>query len=233
MPRIVSEEAKQLIIKWYLEGKSATECSKLSGRPWSTVKSIIKKYTGTGKVENQYRGGRKKIMTTRDRNALMRIVKNQPMAKTKNIITELQAHNPTKMGRTTIYSELKSMGYRRRALRKTVIIRSENIKKRLRWVKERLNWAPEMWNNYIFSDECSVVIGGAKRVYCWRTEDEKDRPHLIPKGRTQRRLSVMIWGAITINGVGILLPIEGNYRLKEILPNTSRRSSSGIGLVLP
>ena len=50
------------------------------------------------------------------------------------------------------------MGYRRRGLRKTVIIRSENIKKRLRWVKERLNWAPEMWNNYIFSDECSGVI---------------------------------------------------------------------------
>ena len=154
MPRIVSEEAKQLIIKWYLEGKSVTECFKLSGRPWSTVKSIIKKYTEAGKVENQYRGGRKKIMTTHDRNALVRIVKNQPTAKTKNIITEFQAHNPTKMGRTTIYSELKSMGYRRRALRKTVIIRSENIKKRLRWVKERLNWAPEMWNNYIFSDEC-------------------------------------------------------------------------------
>ena len=57
------------------------------------------------------------------------------------------------------------MGYRRRALRKKVIVRSENIKKRLRWAKERLNWAPEMWNNFIFSDECSVVIGGAKRVY--------------------------------------------------------------------
>ena len=92
------------------------------------------------------------------------------------------------------------MGYRRQALRKKVIIRSENIKKRLRWAKERLNWAPEMWNNFIFSDECSVVIGGDRRIYCWRTEDEGDRPK---KGRTQRRLSVMIWGAITINGVGI------------------------------
>ena len=84
MCRIVSEEAKQLIIKWYLEGKTVTECSKLSGRPWSTVKFIIKKYTETGTVENQYRG-RKKIMNTRDRNALVRTVKNQPTTKTKNI----------------------------------------------------------------------------------------------------------------------------------------------------
>ena len=149
MPRIVSEEAKQLIIKWYLEGKTVTEFSKLSGRPWSTVKSIIKKYTETGKVENQYTGGRKKIMTSRDRNTLVRIVKDQPTAKTKNIITEFEAYNPTKVGRTTTYTIiLKSMGYRRRALRKKVIIRSENIKKRLRWVRERLNWTPEMWNNF-------------------------------------------------------------------------------------
>ena len=85
---IVSEEAKQLIIKWYLEGKTVNECSKLSGRPWSTVKAIIKKYTEIETVENQYRGGRKKIMTTRDRNALVRIVKNQPTTKTKNTIME-------------------------------------------------------------------------------------------------------------------------------------------------
>ena len=52
MRRIISEEAKQLIIKWYLEGKTVTECSKLSGRPWSTVKSIIKKCTEGGTVEN-------------------------------------------------------------------------------------------------------------------------------------------------------------------------------------
>ena len=42
------------------------------------VKSIIKKYTETGKVENQYRGGRKNIMSSRDRNTLVRIVKDQP-----------------------------------------------------------------------------------------------------------------------------------------------------------
>ena len=52
MHRIVNEQAKQLIIKWYLEGKTVTECSKLSGRSLSTAKSIIKKYTEAGTVEN-------------------------------------------------------------------------------------------------------------------------------------------------------------------------------------
>ena len=64
-------------------------------------------------------------------------------------------------------------------MRSRVIIRSENIKKRLRWAKERLNWVAEMWNSFIFNDECSVVIGGNRRVYCWRTEAEKDRPQKV------------------------------------------------------
>ena len=118
-------------------------------------------------------------MTSRDRNSLVRIVKDQKTAKIKNIITEFQANNGTKLGRTTIHSELNSMGYRRQALRKKVIIRSKNIKKRLRWAKEGHNWSSEKWKDFIFSDECSVVIWGDRRVYCWRTEDEKDRPQKV------------------------------------------------------
>ena len=66
-------------------------------------------------------------------------------------------------------------------MRTKVIIRSENIKKRLRWAKEigEINWAPEMWNSFIFNNKCSVVIGGNRRVNCWRTEDEKDRPQKV------------------------------------------------------
>ena len=47
MPRIVNEEVKQPIIKWYLERKIVTEYSNLSGRPLKVVKSIIKKYMET------------------------------------------------------------------------------------------------------------------------------------------------------------------------------------------
>ena len=44
-----------------------------------------------------------------------------------------------------------------------IIIRGVNITKRLRWAEEIINWAPDMWNMFIFCDECSVVIGDKKR----------------------------------------------------------------------
>ena len=60
MPRIVSKEVKQPIIKWYLERKTVTEYSNLSGRPLKMVKSIIKKYMETGNVEDQYKCGHRR-----------------------------------------------------------------------------------------------------------------------------------------------------------------------------
>ena len=60
MPRIVSEEVKQPIIKWYLERKTVTEYSILSGRPLKMMKSIIKKYMETGNVEDQHKCGHKR-----------------------------------------------------------------------------------------------------------------------------------------------------------------------------
>ena len=57
------------------------------------------------------------------------------------MIPEFQAHNLKKVSNAsaTIYSELKSTGYRRRAPIKTIIIiRGVNMTKRLIWAEETL-----------------------------------------------------------------------------------------------
>ena len=60
MPLIFSEEVKQPIIKWYLERKTNTKYSNLSGRPLEMVKSIIKKYMEAVNVEDQHKCGHKR-----------------------------------------------------------------------------------------------------------------------------------------------------------------------------
>jgi len=65
------------------------------------------------------------------------------------------------------------------------------------------------WKKVIFSDESQVVIGVNKRVYIWRRDDEKYRPHLICQ-RPNRKLSLMIWGCVCYEGIGILAAVQGN-----------------------
>lgn len=98
----------------------------------------------------------------------------------------------------------------RRVVRKKMVIRTENKRKRLSWCLERRRWTVENnWNSVIFSDESKVVIGENSRVYVWRTTEEAFRPECMCP-LSQRKVSIMIWGCISWWGVGTLCHVEGN-----------------------
>ena len=97
-----------------------------------------------------------------------------------------------------VKKKLKKLKYVRRAIRKSMVIRTKNKLLRIRWARARKNWALYTWKNF-FSNECSVVIGKDSRIYCWRREDEKDTPYLVCPLK-KRLVSIMVWGAITYGG---------------------------------
>ena len=54
----------------------------------------------------------------------------------------------------TIERKIRSLGYKRRAAKKKVVVREVNKKNRVKWFKERRNWTCEgQWKKWIFSDE--------------------------------------------------------------------------------
>ena len=55
----------------------------------------------------------------------------------------------------------------------------------------------------MFSDESQIVLGTNNRFssYIWRKDDENYNPHLICS-RSERKVSLMIWGCISYDGVG-------------------------------
>lgn len=64
--------------------------------------------------------------------------------------------------------KLFKMGYNRWVQKKMMIVRVCNRKKCVLWCRERKNWiVDDYWKNWIFSDECQVVIGDNNCVYIW------------------------------------------------------------------
>ena len=53
------------------------------------------------------------------------------------------------------------------------------------------------------------MLGTNNCVYIWEKDDEKYNPHLICS-RSERKISLMIWGCICYDGVGTLTAVEGN-----------------------
>ena len=91
-----------------------------------------------------------------------------------------------------------------------MVFREANRKKRIKWVKERRGRTVDDYRKkVIFSDESQIVLGTNNRVYVWRKNDEKYNLHRICS-RSERKISLMIWGCICYDGVGTLTAVEGN-----------------------
>ena len=91
-----------------------------------------------------------------------------------------------------------------------MVVQEANRKKQVKWCKEqRGRTVDNYWRKVIFSDESQIVLGTNKCVYIWRKDDEKYNPHLICS-RSERKISLMIWGCICYDGVGTLTAVEGN-----------------------
>ena len=150
--RILTPTAiKEMMISWHQKGKSLKEIADLTGKSHSTVQSIIKKWKETGWVENQWCKRRPSTFSTRDANRLKRIVKTNVGASTDHVFKAFLTENPTKFSKSTIYRQLKKLKYVRRAIRKSMVIRTKNKLLLIRSARARKKWALDTWkNSFVF-----------------------------------------------------------------------------------
>ena len=208
MKNFLSDSTKELIVQWHTGGKTTSEIAKLLKRSWTSVKDVIIKAQLIGNTDNQWSSGRPRLFDIRCENRLKRLIKTHRIIRTIDLFKEFNMNNPRPFSKRCILYHVKRLGFKRRAQRSYLVVKDINRKKRRKWARARLRWPAEAWMEYIFSDECQIVIGNNNKLYIWRTDDEKDRPHLVCSPKV-KKLSLMIWGCITSRGVGLIEGIDG------------------------
>ena len=177
----------------------------------------IKKFNEHGTVENRPGRGRRKLFTDIDVNQLSRAVKLNRVRSLTDLTSMINEGKDHRFCKKTISRKLKRLGYKRRIIKKQMVVKDGNRKKRMAWCRARRNWTvDENWKDWIFSDESQVVIGTDNRVYVWRKDEEVNKTHLVcPAPR--RRVSIMIWGCVCFAGVGTLAYVEGNINAQKYI----------------
>ena len=190
--------------------QNKAELSRMLNIPRTTITSVLSKYRRTGTVETLMRSGRKRSFTNRDRNAFKHLVKSNRRLTSQDITAKLNEYKTNTFSQKTVQRVLHSEGYKRGLAKKKMVVREANQKKRVKWCQERRGRTLDNhWKKVIFSNESQIVLGTNNRVYIWRKEDEKYNPHLICS-RSERKISLMIWGCICYDGVGTPTTVEGN-----------------------
>jgi len=108
-------------------------------------------------------------------------------------------------------------GFHRRVIRKRIRIREVNRKAQVLWCRSnRRKTVNAYWKRVIFSDECKVEIGTDQRVFIWQKVGESNLPCCLGAPPTPR-ISLMIWGCVTYDGVGTLTVTTGNVNAQQYI----------------
>lgn len=66
------------------------------------------------------------------------------------------------------------------------------------------------WGRVLFTDESSVSTFSSERVQVWRASGMRNEPEYFQKRKRSGRVSVSVWGCLSLTGLGTLHRIPGH-----------------------
>ena len=89
---------------------------------------------------------------------LIRIVKINPRKTLQDVSSVFNSQTPTKISKTTVKRRLQLHGYKRRVVKKKIVISKQHMVRRRAWCRTKLHMNVEnYWRKVIFTDETQVV----------------------------------------------------------------------------
>lgn len=129
---------------------------------------------------------------------------------------------------------MKHFGIKQHTAKKVPFINNKNKKKRLEISYDFLLKPMTFWKKVIWSDETKInFFRSDGNVYVWRYDNEMYDEKCTIKTVKHGGGSIMLWGCMSYNGVGKIVPIEGKLDAKgyvQLLQENLFESAKLLGL---
>ncbi|VDO70311.1 unnamed protein product [Haemonchus placei] len=153
-----------------------------------------------------------------------------------DIAAEFNASNATTVSRQTVGRRLNSAGIYGRRPAKKPLITMKNRRARVDFARRYLKWTSADWGNVLFTDESKFNLFGSDGIrFARRPRNERYNPRYTRPTVKHGGGSVMVYGAISMNGMGPFLKISGvmtgkSYRdmiINAVLPWAQENTPPG------
>jgi transposase len=229
-----TDKQRQLIAFHHAKGKTVRELSEILHIPKSTVGNVVNRFENHNQLDLLTSGGRKKVLTERNKNWIVREIKKNPRTSAPVLSAALQERFEINVSTQTVRNALKENGYNGRVARKKPFISKVNCDKRLLFANDYKSKDAGFWNKVIFTDESKFnLFGSDGRIMVWRKPNTQlEIQNTVPTVKHGGG-SVMVWGCFSAAGVGKLAFIDGIMDHKgyiQILKDNLRTSATDLGI---
>lgn len=180
----------------------------------STVETTWENYQKTGTISNQWSTeGRPKVMSLEAQDLLIETARENRLSSAKELKSELNLD----ASRQTINRELLIRGYNSYRAPVKPLLTDDHIRQRILFAQAHHSWGENAWHRVIFSDESSFqCVRPEGRIFVRRLPEEA-----LELDTTQYSVaksdSILVWGAISIDGVGPLVRVRGTIKAPDYL----------------
>lgn len=208
------------------QGCSYSSIAKSVGLGKSTVGRLLKNKSVSPAKKT---GGRPIMVPNRTSHHINRLFLNGTLRTATDGINFLSAASNIFVSKNTIRSILMKSGLKCYAKVKKPRLLPRHKLERRRFARRHKNTDQTFWNNVIFTDESKFNLFGPDGYkHVWRLPKCVLQDHHIREVVKFGGGSVMVWGAITYDGVGELLFIDGRMNAEQFIDVLS----SGFGKTL-
>lgn len=227
-------EERKIIVKLVCQGKTYREVGAIVDRSYSSVRNIINKWKYEGTLQNRDGRGRKKLLTPQEKKYITRQIEKNPKKPINNVTAEVSIMIEKPISKETIRRTLRKQGLKGRIALKKPFISEINQKKRMEFAKKYLNHGPEVWKNFIFSDESKFnIFGSDGKQIVWRKANTELQKETLCGTVKHGGGNVMVWGCMAAGGVGNLAFIEttmDKFKYLDILKTNIHSSARKLGI---
>ena len=209
----ISTSARANILFLSESGLSARKISSQTGLGKSTIARIIKEAHPA--KENIKLGPPSKLSPTDKRRIVFSITSN----KVENAVQATQLINSTlssPISSQTVRNVLKAASLKAVVKKKKPLLSIRYRKHRLAFALKHQHWTVEDWTRVIWSDETKINrIGSDGRKYVWKVAGKSLQDKEVQGTIKFGGGSLMVWGCMGWNGVGILAEVEGRMNAEQ------------------
>jgi hypothetical protein len=185
------------IVGAHLAGKTPRELELEFNVSRGAIRSTLAQDAQRNDGVSQYRPGRKKIYTQRDRRMMLKNLRLHP----KLTFEQRRDAVGLKMSDTYIKNLAKANGLTHWRAKGRPELTVVHAAERLLWCRVRAHWDVVRWKSYCWSDECSAERGKGQEIeWVWGTPSDKWKPSHVTTYKAGKQLRVMVWAAFWGDG---------------------------------
>lgn len=203
----ISSSTTDSIVALLHQGLSTREVAKRVGISQSTVVKVAREHVPE---RSGVKAGRPGKLTQRQKNLIVRKVTSGQVDTAVDMQRYINSDENIYASVETIRNCLKKAGLKSFAKVKKPLLQGRHIKQRLAFALKHQHWTVEDWKRVVWSDETKVNrMGSDGRKWGWRARNARLQPYHVQATLKHGGGSIMVWGCMTVHGVGNLVRIDG------------------------